>query len=444
LEPKNAGYHNTLANLYWEIANWEKAIKEYTKAFELDNQPIYLCNLGRAYGNLGQWDNMIEHCQRAVDLRRKAPTDAFGLDYYYGFLAEAYFKADRLEEFEKLFEKSGDLKDEPDKKAVVYNQIGNFFFNTRKERESIPYYKRATELVPNVAVYHANLGGSFWALVQGDEAIKEYQEAVRLDFNNAEYYNRLGYLYFELRKYEESLSYYRKAIEINSSVALYHANLGTSYGMLGEWEEAKKAYTKAFELDSQPIYLCNLGWTFGNLGQWDKMIEYCSKAIDLRKKVSIDPYGLDYYYGFLAEGYFKAGRLVEFENTFEKSGDLKDEPIKKAVVYNRIGNLFFEALKNQAAKSYYENAISLADNIAVYHGNLGLAYKALMQWDDAEAAFKRAASLEPNNAIYQNDLGNVYFERRNYEKAIPYYEKAIELDPNNQVYRENLEKCKKV
>jgi len=57
--------------------------------------------------------------------------------------AEAYFNAGRLSEFEELFEKSGALKAEAEKKAVIYNRIGNLLGVSQQNQDAIPYYEKS-------------------------------------------------------------------------------------------------------------------------------------------------------------------------------------------------------------------------------------------------------------------------------------------------------------
>lgn len=451
LEPKNAGYHNTLGNMYWEISDWEKAINEYTEAFELDKQPIYLCNRCRAYGNLGQYDKMIEYCGRAVELRRETLTDAFGLDYYYEFLAEAYFRDNRLPEFEKLFEKSDDLKEEEKKKAIIYNRIGNLLVQGGQVIESITYYEKAISLDDKWPIYECNLGLTYGKLPtpDWDKMIEHCQRAVELrrdaptdPYGLDYYYDFLAEAYFRAGKLKEFEDEFEKLGDLKNEPkkeARIYNRIGNLLAKGQKEQEAIIYYEKAIELDSEsPIYECNLGLTYGKLSKpdLDKMIEHYNRAVDLSRRMP-DEYGLGYYYEYLAEGYFKANRLREFEDLFEKSEDLKDKPEEKARIYNRIGNLFFETYENKKSIPYYKKATELAPAIAVYYANLGGTYRELKQWDESNEAYLTAVKIEPNNAGYHNSLGNIYYEIGNWEEAKKSYAMAIELD-NQPIFLCNL------
>jgi len=235
---------------------------------------------------------MIQHCKRAVELRRNTPADSYGLDYYYDFLSEAYFKAGRLREFEDLFEASGDLKNEPEKQAVIYNRIGVLLFQTYQYSESMSYYRKATELSPKMAVYHANLGSSYRMSRQTEEAISEYTQAINLEPNVAVYRNELGNIYFENGDYNESIKYYEKAVEVGrtqdniSNRIVYYRNLGGSGKALGQWEKAEKAYKEATELEPDNADLQN---SFGDIyltwGKYEKAAERYLTAVKLNPSV---------------------------------------------------------------------------------------------------------------------------------------------------------------
>ncbi|OPY72223.1 MAG: photosystem I assembly protein Ycf3 [Syntrophorhabdus sp. PtaU1.Bin002] len=479
---KKAVVYNHVGNLLAAAQENEQAIVYYDKATSTDNtKPIYECNTGVTYQSLGRWNEMIDHCKKAVELRRGAPDDLWDFDYYYEFLAEGYFKAGRIKEFEEYLEKSTDFEGSPEKKAVVYNRVGNLFFDKEEYIESVPFYAKAAELAPSMGVYHANLGGSHRALTQWEEARVAYAKAVDVEPGNGEYQNILGYIYFILGRHEASLPYYRTAIEINPSNALYYSNIGTSYAELKQWGEAKTAFSKAIDLDPQPLYLCNAASVCRELGEYDKMIEYSGKAIELRREKPNDSYGFDYYYEFLAEGYFKAGRIKEFEEYLEKSTDFEGSPEKKAVVYNWTGGLFAREGRYEEGRPYAEKALELAPRTPIYEFNLGLADRGTGRWETAIVHYTKALELRreaqedsygfdyyyeflaegyfkagrikefeeylekstdfegspEKKAVVYNRIGNLYFDIDGFSDAIPWYSSAIDAAPSVGIYYAN-------
>ncbi|NOU16164.1 MAG: tetratricopeptide repeat protein, partial [Bacteroidales bacterium] len=402
---KKAIIYNRIGNLFADSKKEQEAIPYYEKAIELDpNRSIYLGNMGLTYTKLEQWQEAIKYYQQAVELRKQSPDDPYGLDYYYEFLSEAYFKAGRLNEFIEIFEKSGDLNDNPDKKAIVYNRIGNLLANSYKEQEAIPYYEKAIELDPTRPIYLCNMGLTYTNLGQWQEAIENHKNAVELrktlskDIYELDYYYEyLAIAYSKAGRLKEFIDIFEKLGDLNDNPdkkAIVYNRIGNLLANSYKEQEAIPYYEKAIELDpTRPIYLCNMGLTYTNLGQWQEAIENHKNAVELRKTLSKDIYELDYYYEYLAIAYSKAGRLKEFIDIFEKSGDLNDKPDKKAIIYNRIGNLFADSKKEQEAIPYYEKAIELDPTRPIYLCNMGLTYAKIEQWNEAIECHKQAIEL---------------------------------------------------
>jgi len=254
-------------------------------------------------GSSGKWDEAMVSYTKSVELRRNLPEDYYGLEYYYDFLSEAYYKSGKLNQFLEMFEASGDFMNEPNKKAVIYNSIGNFLVNDNRQQEAFTYYEKATALDA-----------------------------------------------------------------------------------------------------SKPIYIFNIGYTHSRIGNWNEAIGFYKKAIELRKTLLDETYGLDYYYEFLAEAYFNLSKMDEFIKLFEESGDLKYEPGKKAIIYNRIGNLHSDLQKIQEAIPFYSRAIELDPGPPIYYSNIGLMYALLNNWNEAMVFHQKAYDLRLKASADPYDL----------------------------------------
>ena len=448
---KKAAVYNRIGNLFFSADKNREAIPYYEKAINLDSKrPVYESNLGRTYSNLGELEEMIRHCRAAVDLRRMTPADPYGMDFYYEFLAEAYFKAGRPTEFENLFEGSGDLKEEPEKKAAVYSRIGGLFFERYKDQESIEYLRKAIELAPKAAKHHASLGAVFRTLKKWEEAKKAYQEAIQLNPDNSVYYNELGNIYFDTEVYQESVQQYRKAIDIGEktseltrNLAVYYSNLGGSYRVLKEWEEARKASREACRLEPEnSSYQNGLGNIYFESGAYKESIRYYQRAIKLGKKTGEGALNMAVYYGNLGGSYKALKNWKEAKKAYAEAIKLNPD---NAVYQNALGNIYFDTGGHRESIVYYQRAIEIgkktgegALNMAAYHANLGDAYKALRRLNEAKIEYHQAVLFDPNNATFQNALGIIYHDLGKYEESLPYYRKAIENHPTMALYHANL------
>jgi tetratricopeptide (TPR) repeat protein len=176
---ERAWVFNRIGNLFFESKEYQTSVSYYKKAITSDQYvPIYQCNLGRSYGNLGQWEDMIGHCEKAVELRKSRSDDYYNLDYYYEFLAQAYFRSQRLEEFKNKFESDIELTDK--ERARVYNRIGNLLFESARYGDAIPQYEKAIALDAGYPLYYSNLGRAFTHQNQCPEAVDYSLKALEL------------------------------------------------------------------------------------------------------------------------------------------------------------------------------------------------------------------------------------------------------------------------
>ncbi len=347
LDTLNHVHYNILGILYDSQHKYLHSISNYKKAIHYHGElPIYHCNLGRAYGSLQDpdWIRMIRHCGKAVDLRKNQPDDAFSLAYYYDFLAEAYFGADKLDEFEQKLHVEDKLKAK--EHARLYNRIGNEYYNKLDYDQAIRNYKNAVGKAGQVPIYHCNLGRAYGNLEIPDwdrmirhcgDAVdlrkKQPGDALGLDY----YYEFLAEAYFQAGKLDAFEQKIQDDYDLTGSErARVYNRIGNLYFGTFDFLKAIIYYVKAIYGDNQtPIYHCNLGRAYGNLEtpNWDQMLRHCGEAVDLRKNQPEDPFGLDYYYEFLAEAYFRAGKLDELEKKLQAEGQLTDS--ERAGIRNR-------------------------------------------------------------------------------------------------------------
>jgi len=413
--------YNRIGILFYNDKKGEEAIKYYNEAIRYDGtRPIFHNNSGLAYTLDKKWDEAIACYETAVELRRKYLADSRGLDYYYDFLSEAYYNLGRTDEFISKFENSGDLEPEPDRKALVYNRVGNLFYNDKKFYEAVGFYMKAIGC-DTQPVFYSNTGLAYAQLGQWENALAYYNEALLFRKRNPNdrwgieyYYELLAEAYYRTGRIDEFIRYFESSGDLSNEPS----GKATIYNWIGIWfsedkkeAEARNFYRKAIFYDGKtPIYQLNLGYLYAKSGDWDNAFVHYGKAVDLRRNNPADSRGFGYYYDFLAEAYYRLGKTDEFIKKLETSGDLSSNNSDKALIYNRIGILFYSDLNNEKAITYYNKAISLDNSKAVFQSNLGMVYAALGKWDEAVGSYEKAVDLrmkDPNDTYtpdYYNDL----------------------------------------
>lgn len=130
--------------------------------------------------------------------------------------------------------------------------MGNAEFDKGRERESLPFYKRAVELDPNFAWVYARMGVVYTADGQLDQAQASTRKAYELRDRVSEreklyivehYYDTVT---GELDKEIETLELYKRTYP-NDSVP--SNNLAVAYGLIGDFEKGAAAARESIQAD---------------------------------------------------------------------------------------------------------------------------------------------------------------------------------------------------
>ena len=172
--------------------------------------------------------------------------------------AEELLSNSQLEESLVYCEKIIKIDDTADKAFFVK---GHSLYALSRYEEAISAYKRASELDPGEADYHARMGYILYLyLNRYEEAISAYKRASELNLGEADYHARMGdILYLCLNRYEEALEAYKRASELDPDETGYYSRMGyILYLYLNRYEEALEAYKRANELKpNEAVYYEN-------------------------------------------------------------------------------------------------------------------------------------------------------------------------------------------
>jgi len=217
LDPNNPIYHDSKANILYDMGKYQNAIQEYNKAIELDpNNPDYHNNKGLAQGKLHRYLDAIKEFDKAIELNPNNP--------------------------------------------IYHNNKGITLGKLHRYLDAIKEFDKAIKLDPNSPIYHNNKGITLGKLHKYEEAIEEFDKAIELDPNNPINHNNKGIALtlVKLHKYEEAIEEFDKAIELNPNNPIYHNNKGITLGKLHKYEEAIEEFDKAIELNpNNPDYQYN-------------------------------------------------------------------------------------------------------------------------------------------------------------------------------------------
>jgi tetratricopeptide (TPR) repeat protein len=416
--------HAKLGGLYADTNEWHAAIEELSKAIKLAREAATLHNdLGDAYFRKRDFQqaerayaaaiglnrhNAIYHVNRGAALQAQGSTPAAELEY---------------REASRLAARSD----------TEFNNVGNTFYNKGDNKDdferAVAAYRKAIELEPTIATFHANLAGALRKLKQFDVAVARYEKAIALEPKNADHRNRLGHVFYEKEDFTKAEEAYRKATEIEPTHGTSHAHLAGALQKLKKFDVAVTTYEKAIELEPWNASHHN------QLGNFFYSKEDFAKAEEAyRKATDIEPANAQFHAN-LAGALRKRNQLDLAAMEYEKS--IKLEP-RNAERHNELGNFFYASDDFAKARDAYRNAIDIEPTNAQLYANLAGALGRLKQIDAAINEYKRAIELKPGNAAYLDGLAGLLYNKNDFPGAADAVRKASRIAPGNDLYHAHL------
>jgi tetratricopeptide (TPR) repeat protein len=123
----------------------------------------------------------------------------------------------------------------------------------------------------------------------------------------------------------------------------------------------------------------------------------------------------------------KANKYLEAFELYDKAmANLGDVKVDSAINFN-IGYAAMQAEKNEAALSYFDNAIAAKANVAKCYEYKGAIYNKLKDYPSALASYEKAleASEEKAGALLLNAAVTAY-RLEAFEKAVSYFDQAYQ------------------
>jgi tetratricopeptide (TPR) repeat protein len=199
--PQNKGAYETLAVLYLEIGEKEKAFDIYKKAISAD---VEFAGIYKKIRDV---------------LKQKNDTET--LEELYGIALQV---------------KSKD--------AYHYFKLGFDYYYLKKYDAAIASFKKALELKPNYTSAYNNMGAAQVKKGDYDAAIVSYQKALELKPGYAVAYNNMGIAYRKKGDYDAAIASYQKALEIEPTYRFAKENLSELYLTTERFDKAMELARK--------------------------------------------------------------------------------------------------------------------------------------------------------------------------------------------------------
>jgi len=241
--------------------------------FEPQNEEVLL-TMASIYSQLR------EH-QKAIALYRKA-LEFGGEEYEEEINLEIALEYENMDRFDKAIETLQEaLTRNPDNETLLY-ELAYCFEAMDRFQECIGYYKSFIDRHPFSFPAWYNLGNAYQKMEKLEEAIEAYDYclAIQHDFTPA-YYNKAHAL-FKQEKFHETIQVLEESYLVEPPQAPVYCHIGECFEKLGEYDKALFYYRKSLSVDEQfaDAYL-GLGMVMDLQGRTSESLSYIEKAVKL-------------------------------------------------------------------------------------------------------------------------------------------------------------------
>jgi len=310
-----------------------------------------------------------------------------------------------------------------------YFNAGAEAYKNHNYEESIMYFKKCDEIIPNGTAY--NIGISLRALKRYEEAIQYFDVSIKEDPNyNGSYYQKALVLY-DLKKHSEAETLFKKAIDLNIEEPLAYF----SYAFYREYyhqdaEQAIKYYEHAFKLAPDEInFRVNLIDLYQQVGKFDDALRHANVLCKLLNN-SVEALNKK------AEILFKAQKWNDVIPIYEKLISLDPNDIDSAY---KLGLAQFQLGQFGKARDNWKKYIELDINKNPHaYSCLAVCEMKLNNPVEAEKYCVRTLELlkDENPFVYYN-LACAYSLLKKVDKSLDLLEKALKTGQVNMPYMES-------
>jgi len=268
----------TLARVYQETGQLDKALAEYQRVLEQDPSEIEAENhIGQIYQAQGKYAE-AERAFKSVTVRR--PT------YWLGYcnLGALHYQQGQFAKAAEQFQSVIDLA--PDE-AVGYYNLGGAYLGLGRNQDAINVLKRGLEIAPNADAW-TNLGAAYMYVGKWQDAAEAMKQATDMRPHDHVLWRNLGDSYDQIpSRQADARAAYQKALEtataqlkVNPDDPLVLSGIALYYAHLAQRNEAETFIARALKVspnDSDTLFTSALVYEL--IGDRDQALKAIDEAI---------------------------------------------------------------------------------------------------------------------------------------------------------------------
>lgn len=235
--PHDAMWPYYAAQVYKSKDNYNSAIEELNKAYDIDAHPVFLSMLTDCYQELGDFNKALEYVDKALELR---PDDDTLIGTKGDILGEAGDTQGAIEIWSEYIDLNPDF-------FGGYYRRAFFEDNANMTDKALEDYDMAVTLDPSYAYAWLGKGDMHERKGEKDKAIAAYQKVVELDTVPEIGSSCAMYAYLALGQKEKAVEFMDKLIEKNPNYAGNYYEAACLYARMGDLDKSLANLARSME-----------------------------------------------------------------------------------------------------------------------------------------------------------------------------------------------------
>jgi tetratricopeptide (TPR) repeat protein len=443
LAPGHAEPHFLLGRAYEDLGQWDQAREAYRMACDMDAAPSRRVSaINDAIRDVGRKHNLLLVDMDAV-FEENSENGLVGFelieDYVHptqnGHALIAWHMWDAMEKARWL--RGGAVADRTLFDRVIaarkwrrssltsarwlYNQA--VILAKQENREAaIEKFRQALEVHPTYTAALRGLGAMIFSMGQEDEALRCFERALEIDPQDHGTHNALANAYAAVGRADEAGPHYEEALRLKPDAGSAHKDYADMLARVGRLEEAVGHYQEALRfMNDDGLIHKNLGVVMLSLGRSQDAAVHARTAMNRSANLS------DGAIAQLGDLLNQTGQHAEALPLLEGTVEIAPENAK---AHKYLADALRAMGRAEEALTHYEEASRLMPEASSIHNTLGQMLESLGRVEEAVEQFEAALQLEPDSAFIHHNLGVALKRLERFEEAEDHERAALRLNPD--------------
>ncbi len=381
----------------FDAGNYELAAGLFEKAHQESPRCDVIFFLGLARYRLKQVDAALISFQAAGKCDPKLMEAQIAL-------GEAYAQRGNDPEAVAAFQRA--LQIHPDDSSALRG-VASVYLRMQDNEKAAAVLEKLIKADPADPQAHADLGAAWVATGERERAESEFQVALRLKPDLGSALLGLGNLYLKNGDEDRAIPLLQKAVKIAPGAYEPRFVLGSAYNRRDRFDEARTELEAAVRLggEESEVYY-HLARAYGGLGLQEERRKALARYTELTKKSKDAVNAQRAAMNLMEQAQVKvdAADLSSALRLMEEARELR--PSDEVVLF-RLASLHYDLKHYDRARTYAQQAISLAPTQWLYHYLLGRIEGSAGRWREARTSLEAAIRMNPSATEAQSALAEI-------------------------------------